>query len=112
MSTEEDDLLQGMIDVIVREVDPDAIILFGSRARGDAGPNSDVDLLVIERQPFSPRRSRRLMAGRLYRSLAGFGVPKDLVLYSRDEVNQLQGSANHLVGRALREGRRIYERGA
>lgn len=112
MNDNEDALLRGMVDVIVREVDPDAIILFGSRARGDARPDSDVDLLVIEKESYSPHRSRRLVAGGLYRRLAGCGVAKDLVLYSRDEVSRFEGSPNHLVTRALREGRRIYERGA
>lgn len=112
MNVDEDDLLGRMVDVIVREVDPDAVILFGSRARGDAGPDSDVDLLVIDKDDFSAQRSRRLVAGSLYRKLAGFGIAKDLVFYSRDEVDRLAASPNHLVAHALREGRRLYERGA
>ena len=36
-----------MVGIIVREADPEAIILFGSRARGEAGPHSDVDILVV-----------------------------------------------------------------
>ncbi|MFZ4703922.1 MAG: nucleotidyltransferase domain-containing protein [Candidatus Methylumidiphilus sp.] len=47
-----------MVDIIVREADPEQIILFGSRARGDARPDSDVDLLIIESEPFSVQRSR------------------------------------------------------
>lgn len=112
MGTNEDALLRRMVEVIVREVDPETIILFGSRARGDAQPGSDVDLLVIEKEPFSPQRSRRMEAARLYRQLAGFGVAKDLLLYSRDEVSQLAGSLNHVVGRAMREGRLLYEQRA
>jgi len=110
MTVDEEALLQDMVDVIVREADPDAIILFGSRARGDAGPDSDVDLLVIEKDDFSPQHSRRLAAGLLYRRLAGFGVAKDLLLYSADEVSRYKHSRNHLVARALKEGRRLYER--
>ena len=112
MNVDEDNLLGRMVEVIVREVDPDAVILFGSRARGDAEPDSDVDLLVIDKGDFSMQRSRRLVAGWLYRKLAGFGVAKDLVLYSRDEVDRFAGSPNHLVAHALREGRWLYERGA
>lgn len=41
-----DDLLRQMTRVIVQEVEPERIILFGSRVRGDAQPGSDVDLLV------------------------------------------------------------------
>jgi predicted nucleotidyltransferase len=112
MNVDEDALLGQMVDVIVREVDPDAVILFGSRARGDAKPDSDVDLLVIDKENFSPQHSRRLTAGRLYRKLAGCGLAKDLALYSADEVERFAASPNHLVARALKEGRRLYERGA
>jgi hypothetical protein len=46
-------LLQDIVDAIVQEVDPETIILFGSRARGDALPDSDVDLLIVEKEPFT-----------------------------------------------------------
>jgi predicted nucleotidyltransferase len=110
MSDDENDLLQEMVDVIVREVDPEAIILFGSRARGDAGPDSDVDLLVVESEPFSPQRSRRLEATRLYTALRNMPVSKDLLLYSREGFEKWKTSLNHVVGRAYREGRLLHER--
>ena len=69
----EEALLHQMVDTIVREVSPEAIILFGSRARGDARPDSDVDLLIVETEPFSPQRSRRKEAARLYIALKGLG---------------------------------------
>ena len=43
-----DTLLQQMVKTIVAEVDPEHVILFGSRARGDATVDSDVDLVVVE----------------------------------------------------------------
>ena len=52
------DLLQKMTDRIVEEVQPEAVILFGSHATGQADENSDVDLLVIESEPFGQGRSR------------------------------------------------------
>ena len=42
-----DDLLSDMVQAIVAEVDPEQVILFGSRARGDARKDSDVDLVVV-----------------------------------------------------------------
>jgi predicted nucleotidyltransferase len=54
----EESLLRQMVEVIVREISPEAIVLFGSRARGNARADSDVDLLVIEKEPFSLQRSR------------------------------------------------------
>jgi predicted nucleotidyltransferase len=81
-----DELLRQMARVIVREVEPERIVLFGSHARGDARPDSDVDLLVIEREPFGEGRSRRREAALLWRALARFPVPKDIVVYSQAEA--------------------------
>jgi predicted nucleotidyltransferase len=106
-----DDLLSQMAQVIVREVKPERIILFGSHARGEARPDSDVDLLVIEREDFGKQRSRRREASLLWRALARFPVPKDIVVYSQAEEAAWKGSPGHLVARALREGRVLYERG-
>jgi predicted nucleotidyltransferase len=101
----EEVLLQKMVDTIVNEVAPETIILFGSRARGDAGVDSDVDLIVVETEPFSPQRSRRKETARLYMALRDLGVSKDILLYSRDEFEHWKTSLNHVVGRAHREGR-------
>ncbi len=79
--------LHQMVETIDREISPEVIVLFGSRARGDARPNSDVDLLVVKTGPFSPQRSsHRKEAARLYMAL------------------------NHVVGRAHREGRVLHGR--
>lgn len=109
-SEQESELLQRLVEIIVREADPEAIILFGSRARGKAGPDSDVDLLVVEREPFSRSRSRFDEANRLYMALRHLPVSKDLLLYSRAEVEHWKGSLNNVIGRALREGRMLHGR--
>jgi len=105
-----DALLEQMVEKIVAEVDPEQIILFGSRARGDARAGSDVDLVVVESEPFGQERSKRLEAARLYRTLSGFLVSKYILEYSRDEVDYWRDSFNHVLARALREGRVLYER--
>lgn len=110
MPSNEDSLILEMIDTIVREADPDTVILFGSRARGGARADSDIDLLIVEAAPFSPQRSRRQETARLYLALRKLAIPKDLLLYSRDEFERLKDSAHHIVGRALREGRVLHER--
>lgn len=104
----DDKVLQQMVDIIVREVDPETIILFGSRARGDARPDSDIDLLIVEKEPFTGGRSKFKEAGMLYIALMRVPVSKDLLLYSRDEFDHWKNSLNHVVGRASREGRVLY----
>jgi predicted nucleotidyltransferase len=110
MQHDNNHLIETMVRTIVRETDPDTVILFGSHARGDARPDSDVDLLIVEREPFNAQRSRRGETARLYLALRKLAVPKDLLLYSRDEFERLKDSAHHVVGRARREGKVLHER--
>ena len=104
-----DDLLDQMVQAIVAEVDPEQVILFGSRARGDAREDSDVDLVVVEAEPFGKTRSRRLEAARVYEAVASFDALTDILLYSRDEVEHWRDSVNHVLARALREGTVLYD---
>jgi predicted nucleotidyltransferase len=105
-----DALLSQMAQVIVEEVGPERIILFGSHARGEARPGSDIDLLVIEREGFGKDRSRRREAALLWRALARFPVPKDILVYSQEEAAQWKNYPGHLLAQALSEGRVLYER--
>lgn len=104
-----EDVLERMVETIVEAVQPEAVVLFGSHARSDAGPYSDVDLLIVESRPFGKGRSRRKEMARLWRLLASFPVPKDILVYSKEEVEQWRDSLNHVLGRAMREGRVLYE---
>ena len=106
------ELLDRMVRAIVDEVDPEKVILFGSRGRGDAGADSDVDLLVIEAEPFGPDRNKHQEMRRLDRAVRGFRVPKDILVFSNEEVEYWHDSLNHVLARALREGRILYERRA
>lgn len=104
-----DEVIAKMVDAIVAEVQPEQVYLFGSRARGEAREDSDVDLLVVEREPFGGGRSRLRETNRIYRALSAFRVPADVLLYSADEFAKWQGSNYHVVGRCRKEGRLIYD---
>ena len=106
-----DKVLIDMVQAIVTEVDPERIYLFGSRARGDARADSDIDLLVVESEPFSPDHSRWEEIKRIRKALSGFRIPKDILVYTTDEVTKWQCSINHIIARCLREGKLLYERG-
>jgi predicted nucleotidyltransferase len=81
---------------------PDAdIILFGSRARGEARSDSDLDLLVIE--PDFDRRGEEY--GRLRKELRGLDVAIDLVIYRKREVEKWRDVPGSFLHRALGEGR-------
>ena len=105
-----EELLQEIVDKIVAEVAPERIILFGSQARGDAHEHSDVDLIVLEAEPFDDGRTKHCEEVRVYRVLWGLGIPKDILVYTLEEAEYWKDSLNNVLARALREGRTIYER--
>jgi uncharacterized protein len=77
------------------------VILFGSHARGEAGPHSDVDLLVIE--PHVEDRFGEIV--RLQRELAPLRLPADIVVLSQQHVEDWQDVESTMLYDALREGR-------
>jgi uncharacterized protein len=105
-----EEVLSEMVQTIVREVDPERIYLFGSRARGDARQDSDVDLLIVVSEPFGSKHSRFQEINRVYRALSSFRIPSDVLLYSSDEFARWSQSLNHVVGRCSREGKLLYAR--
>lgn len=93
-----------MVQAIVVEVDPEQVILFGPRGRGDERQDSDVDVVVVEAEPFGPERSRHKEMVERYHAVAGFPVASDVLIYFRDDVDYWRDSINHVLARALREG--------
>ena len=108
MTAATQEMIREMASVVAREAKPEAIILFGSHALGTARPDSDVDLMIIEKGPFGPGKDRRGEMTRLWRALAGFAVAKDILVYTREEVERWRGARNHVIARALREGKMLY----
>ena len=85
-----DALIAEMVEILVEEADPEQIILFGSRGRGEARDDSDVDLIVVEAEPFGRGRDRVKEMARLYRALARLLVLSPCVLAgSRGVLPQL-----------------------
>lgn len=99
-------LLDEIVRRLVKAVDPDRIILFGSWARGDARPDSDVDLLIVKDSD-QPAHRRTMPA---YLALRGLGVPKDIIWRTPDEVEEWSSVANYVTTRAVREGKILYEK--
>jgi predicted nucleotidyltransferase len=99
-------ILSEIVRRLVEAIDPDKIILFGSRARGDTHAQSDVDLLIV--RPSEEPRHRRV--GRAHRALIGIGVPIDVLWYTPEEAEECSGAKHHIASRAMREGQLLYER--
>ena len=94
-----------MVRRIVAGFAPLRVVLFGSYARGEAGPDSDADLLVV--LPFSG--SKRRMRVKIGLALQGVGLAKDILVATPEEAAaaQIPGSVLHA---ACREGLVLYER--
>lgn len=99
--------LQKITETIVEGVRPRSVYLFGSHARGTARADSDYDfLIVVDQLP----RSRFEEINRIRKLLAQFDIAKDILLFSEAEFSEWRGSLNHVVGRAVREGKLLYAR--
>jgi predicted nucleotidyltransferase len=99
-------IIDEMVQRIVEGFDPHRIILFGSHARGLAGPDSDVDLLVV--MPVKGSRRQQTVAIRAV--LHGMGLAKDVIVATPEEVEQYGDMVGTLIRPALREGKVLYER--
>lgn len=93
-----------LVEAIVAEVHPLRIILFGSAARGEATPQSDIDLLVVV-----PNGTHRLHAmQRLYATIHGVGVPYDILVATPLDLERHAQTPGLVYRDVLREGRELY----
>ena len=82
------------------------IILFGSRARGEEGEESDYDILVIVREGIG-RRERWELADSIRWRLANMMIPSDVIVVPLDKWRRHQDTPGHLLYSVKREGRVI-----
>ncbi len=94
-------------DIVVRlqtAGKPRKIVLFGSYARGQARPDSDLDLLIIEESAW-PRYKRAVP---YLRALVGLFPAKDIVVWTPAEIEEWKDVPNTFIATVLREGRVLY----
>ena len=101
--------MEKALDEIVRRLvaayRPEKVYLFGSHARGDAGPDSDFDLLVIVPDDAEPSRQRSRLA---YEVLRGTGVAADVVVWTRGYFERRRTVPASLPAVVEREGRLLH----
>ena len=83
--------------------------MFGSHARGDAGPDSDIDLLVIIALE-NPRRDKAGLELAMRLAVHDIKYPKDIIVVTPQEVERKRGLPGTIVNPALREGQTLYVR--
>jgi len=99
-------LLAMIRERIVERFQPLRLILFGSRARGEARADSDIDLLVV----LPAVTDKRRMAIDMRRALRDLPVGKDIIVTSPEEIERRGQLVGSILRPALREGRTFFER--
>ena len=98
-----EETLQEIIRRIVEVAAPEKIILFGSAARGEMGPDSDVDLLVVKSHVH-----RRHTAQQIETSLVGIRIPTDIIVATPEDLEHHKHTIGLIYRPALREGKVVY----
>lgn len=102
------EIIQEMVRRIVAKFDPLQIILFGSYARGTAGPDSDVDLLVVMPIDSSHKEKNLEISVELH----AMGLAKDVFVVTPEEVRKYRDIVGTIIKTAVHEGKVLYERAA
>ena len=108
MSKVAQEVLEKVIQRIVEVAQPDQIILFGSAAREEMGPHSDVDLLVVKSGEFDQSR----LVGDIYMNLHGVGQAVDVIMVTPEQVERYRNTHCLIIAPALRQGKEVYRASA
>jgi len=96
--------IEQLVQRIIELVHPLRIILFGSAARGEMGPDSDIDVLVVMPEGVHRRQTAQL----LYQQIRGLGVPFDILVATPDDLERHRDNIGLIYQSILREGREVY----
>src|SRR5689334_10820661 len=104
---EEDPVLRNIVERLVRAYNPESVYLFGSKARGDHGPDSDYDLLLVVPDNAPPEHRRSRLA---YETLwaAEITAAADVLIFTRNYFDTRAHLDTSLPGTVLREGKLLY----
>lgn len=84
---------------------PERIYLFGSSARGEAGPDSDYDILMIVPDDATPERKRSRLA---YERLWGTGIAVDVLVWTKSRFERRLHLPASLPATIIREGKLLH----
>lgn len=99
--------LEQIVERLVEGLQPEQIILFGSYAYGQPKAGSDLDILVIVSESTEPAHRR---AQKAYRCVGSIGIPKDLLVLTREEFEKQMRIVTSLARRVKKRGKVLYER--
>lgn len=94
-----------MVRRLVHAYAPERVYLFGSKARGDAGPDSDYDIMLVVPNDAGPERRRSRLA---YQALRGTGTAADVLVYTRGYFEDRLHLKASLPATIQREGKLLH----
>jgi predicted nucleotidyltransferase len=100
----EDGAIEQALACLAQDPEVQSLVLFGSRARGDARADSDLDLLVIVRDPLTPEREKQLRHRARALLLPLLPVDLDLLINDAASAAHWAGSRWHVLSHIHREG--------
>lgn len=95
-----------IVSLIISNISPDKIILFGSYANGNPNEDSDLDLLIIKDMEVEKHKRGR----EIRKYLRGIKIPIDILVYTNKEFDKLKDDKTDFVFRILEEGMILYKR--
>lgn len=106
MTRQSERLIKEMVRRIVERFDPEKVILFGSYARGTAGPDSDVDLLIVMHLSGGKRKTQLQIRSALH----DIRLPKDVIVSDAAEFEWRKEVVGTIEWPAAREGKVLYDK--
>ena len=105
LSSPEAEKLAEVVERLIAAYQPERIYLFGSKARGDMGPDSDFDLMVVVPDTSPPEKKRSRLA---YQALRGTGTAADVLVLTHAAFESRLHVAASLPATVVREGRLLH----
>jgi len=93
-----------VIDRIVKNINPEKIILFGSYASGNPSEDSDLDILIVKEM----RMPRYKRSREVKKHLRGMKIPIDVIVYTKKEIKEWEGTKTAFINQAIKQGKLLY----
>ncbi|MBI4644341.1 MAG: nucleotidyltransferase domain-containing protein [Deltaproteobacteria bacterium] len=104
-SLPDDEVLREILRRLVAAFQPEQVYLFGSKARSDAGPDSDYDLMIVVPDEAPPEKRRSRLA---YQALRGTRAAADVLVWTREAFDSRLHLPASLPATIIREGKLVY----
>lgn len=103
--------IKEVTDIIIEEIQPEKVLLFGSYASGNPDSESDIDIIVVvDKELEKKSRIDAMMKLNLKTALPDLLFPKDFKMYSLNEYNELRKNKYSFLYNALQNAKTLYER--